>query len=152
MWKVRLTRLSWIWIFLHLHVALMPGLRCFICKTVNMSDWLWCLPEEVPTQADHCILGCVQTDITLESAVLVATVGRSRAARARTWVICGRGRARGWRGGSGCHLKTDPQNRKVQVGWLRWHPAHQNGYIRRPNGRGFVASKEEETRNWAGHK
>lgn len=35
------------------------------------------LPEKVSTQADHRILGCVQTDITLERAVLAAVVGRS---------------------------------------------------------------------------
>lgn len=70
------------------------------------------------TQADHCILGGVQTYITLESAVLVATVGRSRAAGSGTWVFSGRSRARGWRGGggSGGHLKIDTLNKKVQEG------------------------------------
>lgn len=73
------------------------------------------------TQADHCILGGVQTYITLESAVLVATVGRSRAAGSGTWVFSGRSRARGWRGdgggggGSGGHLKIVILNKKVQV-------------------------------------
>lgn len=61
------------------------------------------------TQADHRILGGVQTDITLESAVLVAAVGRSRAAGSGTRVFRGRGRASGWRGRSGGHLKTDQQ-------------------------------------------
>lgn len=74
------------------------------------------LPEEVSTQADHCILGGVQAYITLESAVLVATVGRSRAAGSGTWVFSGRSRARGWRGRSGGHLKTDPLNERVQEG------------------------------------
>lgn len=66
------------------------------------------LPEEVSTQADHRILGGVQTNVTLEGAVLVAAVGRSRAAGSGICVVSGRSRARGWRGGSGGHLKTDP--------------------------------------------
>ena len=85
-------------------------------QTVNMRQRQRFLPEEVSTQADHCILGGVQTYVALKSAVLVATVGRSRAARSGTWVFSGRGRARGWRGGGGGHLQIDPLNRKVQVG------------------------------------
>lgn len=75
------------------------------------------------TQADHCILGGVQTYVTLESAVLVATVGRSGAAGSGTLVFSRRSRARGWWGGSGGHLKIDPVNTKVEVVRLRWHPA-----------------------------
>lgn len=73
------------------------------------------VPEEVPTQADHCILGGVQTYVTLEGAVLVAAVGRGRAAGPRTRVFGGRGGARGWRGGCGGHLNVDPLHKKVQV-------------------------------------
>ena len=61
------------------------------------------------TQADHCILSGVQTYVTLESAVLVATVGRSRAAGSGTWVFSGRSGTRGWRGGSSGHLKTQQE-------------------------------------------
>lgn len=69
------------------------------------------------TQADHCILGGVQTYITLKGAVLVAAVGSSGAAGSGTWcVVGGRSRAGGWRGGGGGHLKTDPLNNTVQVG------------------------------------
>lgn len=67
-------------------------------------------PEEVSAQADHCILGGVQTDVALESAVLAAAVGRRRAAGSGTRVVGGRGGARGRRGGGGGHLKTDPLN------------------------------------------
>lgn len=74
------------------------------------------LPEEVSTQANHCILGGVQTYVTLKSAVLVATVGRGRSAGTGSRVFCGPSRARCWRGGSGGHLNTAPLNKKVQVG------------------------------------
>lgn len=66
--------------------------------------------EEVSTQADHCILGGVQTNVTLEGAVLVAAVGRGGAAGSGTRVLSSRGGASGWRrGGSGGHLKTQQQ-------------------------------------------
>lgn len=58
------------------------------------------LPEKVSTQADDCILGSVQTDITLESTVLVPTVGRSRAAG--SWVCAFRSRG----GAGGCRRRA----------------------------------------------
>lgn len=78
------------------------------------------LPEKVSTQADHRILGCVQTNVTLERAVLAVVVSRSRAARSGTRVFGGRSRARGWRGSGGGHLRdrsTHPKKKGgVQVG------------------------------------
>lgn len=53
-------------------------------------------------QANYRVLGRVQTNIALESAVLAAAVGRSRAAGSRTGVVGGR--AGGLRGGGGGHL------------------------------------------------
>lgn len=73
------------------------------------------VPEKVSTQADHCILGSVQAYITLKSTVLVASFGRRRAAGAGTWVFSGRSAARGWRGRSGGHLRTDPLSNKLQA-------------------------------------
>lgn len=99
------------------------------------------------TQADHCILGGVQTYITLESAVLVATVGRSRAAGSGTWVFSGRSRAGGWRGGgggSGGHLKIDRLNKKVQIGVTPLAPSSSN---REAQWTGVLANKEENTRD-----
>lgn len=61
-------------------------------------------PEKVSAQTDHCILGGVQTDVTLEGTVLVAAVGRRGAAGTGTGVfVCGSG-ASGRRGNSGGHL------------------------------------------------
>lgn len=68
------------------------------------------------TQADYCILSRVQTNITLESTVLVAVVGRSRAAGSRTGVVGGPGRGGSLRGGCGGHFKIDLLNNKLQVG------------------------------------
>lgn len=55
----------------------------------------WSSPEEVSTQADHRVLGGVQADVTLEGAVLVAAVGRRRAAGSGARAFSGRGGARG---------------------------------------------------------
>lgn len=60
--------------------------------------------EEVATQADHRILGGVQTNVTLEGAVLVTAVGRRGAAGSGTRVVGSRGGASGRRGSSGGHL------------------------------------------------
>jgi len=68
------------------------------------------------TQTDNCILGGVQTYITLKSTVLVATVGRSGAAGSGIRVLSGRSGARDWRGSRGGHLKIDPLNKRVQMG------------------------------------
>lgn len=100
--------------------------------------------EEVSTQADDCILSRVQTYITLKSAVLVATVRRSRAAGSGTCVFSGRSsRASGWRGGGGGHLKIDPLSERVQVGGLRWQPAPQRGCLLRSSSPGAAT-----TRRW----
>ena len=61
-------------------------------------------------QTDHRVLGGVQAYVTLESAVLVAALGRRRAAGSGVRVLGGRGGAGGWRGRSGGHLKIDPPN------------------------------------------
>lgn len=68
-----------------------------------MNQRWWLLPEEVSTEADHCILRRVQTYVTLERAVLVAAVGRGGAAGSGVWVFSRRSRARGWKVGSGGH-------------------------------------------------
>lgn len=84
-------------------------------KSVNNSQRQF-IPEQVSTQADHCILGGVQTYITFESTVLAAAVGRSRAAGSWTGIFSGRSGARVWRTGGGGHLKIDALNKKVLVG------------------------------------
>lgn len=60
--------------------------------------------EEVATQADHRILGGVQANVTLEGAVLVAAVGRRRAAGSGSRVVGSRGGASGRRWSGGGHL------------------------------------------------
>lgn len=118
----------------------------------RVTNSRWSSPEEVSTQADHCVLSGVQTDVTLESAVLVAPVGRNRAAGSGTRVLSGRSRARGWRGRRGGHLKIDTLHKSGGEGRGGGHPALHNKYIGRPRGSGCIANQEETTRDGAPHK